>query len=453
MRSIPQIRSDFALQEQACCQALAPWLLGALLVSGACLAFFGSVALPVRLHDLPWGFLQHIPMDQSILMISIGALGTGAAIVGLARKNIHAKPELDKTLADLSALSDQFRACDQQKLYYFPQMGLISKAKGNKSKDEKPRFTLIRLADGTYHVKTDQFLGEGKRKKSYLGKSVLLDSPDQVRTVEQNPPVNDELVIYEALRDCPYVVHCLQVVKDTPTKRSLILEYCAMGELHKAYTKLSYNQLLQAFHDYMCGLGALHRAGYLHLDCHGGNLFLMADGSGRLADFGSCRRIDALNTPEGFARFMPVNGQHLLPMANGLLAPEIVARIEHFKTSGEQGDGSAIDLPLISGKADVWALGYTFAVKLMPKSPALLHIRACKEKILPQGRFSPFGLSPEQIEAYLTNLHQDYPPEPNDQNSLEYLLWRMLHPHPEARFSEKETTDFISTLQKMTLAH
>lgn len=433
--------------ESKACRCLEPWLVGALFITSVALIIIGSVALPARMHELPWGFLAKIPMDQSILMLSIGAIGLGVSIWKSTPQT--RKRDVDQVITQLREISDLKKRLES-KLYYFPETLTLTDTKQLGTKET--RFTLIRADEGTYYIKTRRKMGRGVQKTAYVAKSIKEDSLDQVRTVERNPPVNDELTIYDALKDCPHVVHCLAVVKDTDQKRSLILEMCPTTL--KKGGGLAQDKSLAVFEDCLRGVAALHEAGFLHLDCHRGNLFIDAQGRGRLGDFGSSRSIASLNTEEGFGKMMPItgkNGQARLPlaMATKLLAPEIVQGIGCFNKKRK-------NFPLISGKADVWSLGNVLAKKLKPQSPPYKKLIECQEAIQSarvhqsaKPYFSPFSLKLGEHATYFSSLVDSYPPEPTNKSSVDYLIWKMLHPSQALRFTAVEAADYISHLRKI----
>jgi serine/threonine protein kinase len=442
-----------------------------LTITGICLAILGVIGLWARLSPF-----------SCICMVGIGITMT---LIGMYHDTTPLNHE--QVLAAVRA-HPHLAQHKENKLYYFPDNQVLSIKKEGQSENPK---TCLRLQDGSYHLKTAQFLAAGKRKWVYLGYSCSLNQPPQVRSVEYNPPANDELFIYKSLNHCPFIVHCLQVVRNDAHKRTLILEYCARGPFHTAYHNLSQHEVWQVIHDYLEALDALHRIDFLHLDCHGGNLLLTQDNRGRLADFGSCRRISQLNTQEGFTRFMPdERGKYPLPLASRLLAPEIVACIQEFKqnkslttainlsvglsssdsedftqqilgfsvevngqglftrqkntrdaSKAPEAEGEKPKTQVISPKADLWSLGVTLANKLLPESKALKHIFTCQAKYT---HFSPFSLTPEQISRYLTELHH-YPPSPLESHSLEFLFWSMLHPDPQKRCTTQEAKAIVVT--------
>jgi serine/threonine protein kinase len=203
---------------------------------------------------------------------------------------------------------------------------------------------------------------------------------------------------------------------------------------------LTQTQTLILFEEYLRGLATLHEAGYLHLDCHTGNLRIDNEGHGRLADFGSSWPIDSLNTKEGFCQIMPSSGYFPLPMAVALLAPEIVLGIGHFEELTSK----------ISGKADVWALGC--ALGKWSNAPAYEHVAAVQKALQPNAeKFYPFKLKPAEQKTYYSLLNLNYPPEPLDQNSVDYLVWKMLHPDCNLRFSALEAADYISQCCQFSL--
>ncbi len=438
--------------EAQLCRCLEPWVVGALLIAGIILPIIGSIALPAHIHHLPWGFFTKIPMDQSILMISIGTLGLGISIWRLVPP--RPKLDVDQAITTLRQKIPNLEERTEEKLYYYPQTDTLNPSRELGAKET--RLTLKRITpDGPYYAKTGKKLGRGVQKTAYLVRSLQENFPDQVRTVERNPPANDELAIYEALKACPHVVHCLAVVKDTEQKRSLILEMCP--KTLKAADGLTQAQILTFFEGYLRGLAALHEAGYLHLDCHEGNLFIDAKERGRLADFGSSRPIDSLNTVEGFGKMMPVQTRdesHHLPLAMAfhLLAPEIVRCIGRLK-EGQRDKKEAALVP-ISGKADVWTLGNILAKKLKPQSSAYQKTIECQEAIQPvtpnNQCYCPFTLSIEKNNQYHQDLLSNYPDEPINQASVDYLIWKMLHPDHNLRFSAQEAAEYISTLRKIT---
>lgn len=403
----------------------------------------GSLALPARMHHLPWGFLTKIPMDQSILMISIGAIGLGVSIWRLPPP--RSKLDVDQAITQFRSKTPDLTYHAEQKLYYCPQTGTVTSDKHVETKAK--RLTLLRSDDGSYYAKTPRKLGKGVQKTAYVAINIQTGVADQALTIERNPPVNDELAIYEALKDCPYVVHRLAVVKNTPKKRSLILEMCPTT-LEKA-VGLTQAQLLSLYEEYLRGLAALHEVGYLHLDCHKGNLFIDTEGHGRLGDFGSSRPIDSLNTKEGFGKMMPIEtaGGRSLPlaMAVALLAPEIVLGIGHH-----QEEKDVTQPPLISGKADVWAIGNSLASLLRPKAEAYQALTTVQHQLQPQKEtFQPFALKLGEHNIYYSKLTDTYPAQPTQQLSLDLLILKMLHPDPNQCFTALEAADYISHLRKI----
>ena len=392
--------SEVARIEAELCQHIEPWFLGALLTASVALVIMGSLALPARMHSLPWVFFTKIPMDQSILMLCSGTLGLGLCFWRLKPP----KPKIEFSEAVITQIEDQLKGQTDKKLYYYPKTNTVEKEKGWWDSRED-RLTLLQTDSGNYYAKTDKELGKGVQKTAYIVKGIQKGASDQVRTVERNPPENHELAIYKALQDCPYVVHCLGIPKDNEEKRTLILELCpiVLKDL-KTFTEA---QILTLFEEYLRGLAALHESGYLHLDCHRGNLYIDAKGHGRLADFGSSRPIASLNTNEGFARMMPdASGSFTLPMAAALLAPEIVIGFSHFTTKN----------PNISGKADVWALGNVLGwlLKNSIKAQAYEHVTNLQKQFQPNAdKFKPFALKTGERETYCLLLESNYPFEPD----------------------------------------
>ncbi len=391
------------------------WITRALLVVGVALAIIGAFTINNSLFN-------------SAIYLSVGGVISVAGLILYIRRSCHSIIDREKALHDIQDHS--LSAIKDPKIYYFPEENVFSLEKGDGPKNR--RLTCYRLDDESYHIKSDKKVGEGYAKTVFLGDDPQEGLPSTVRTIEENPPQNDEITIYQLLRDCPFVVHCLSIVKNNSEKRSLILDYCANGEFKTCYQRYDENQQLRIIRDALYGLNALHEIGYLHLDCHMANILVAQDGQGKLADFGSSRALALLSNQELFKSFMPtlVDGKLklTLPIVYSFLAPEIVKNIGLYRQERA--------LSTISGKADVWMFGAALACRLKREGLPYQALVKIQKELQPKGKkFSPFQLSAEKAITYQQKLIDSYPSIPENSNCLEVLLWRMLHPNPELRCS------------------
>ncbi len=168
---------------------------------------------------------------------------------------------------------------------------------------------------GRYAVR--RFLGEGGSKKVYLGEDTRLEREVALAVVEGLDLLSMERVRREAravarLGDHPHIVAIYDTAEDHGQLLT-VYQYMAGGDVARLLAEekqLPTARTLAIAKDVCRALAAIHQAGIVHRDLKPANVFLAADGSARVGDFGLATahgidRITQHGTILGTVSYMP----------------------------------------------------------------------------------------------------------------------------------------------------
>ena len=237
----------------------------------------------------------------------------------------------------------------------------------------------------------------------------------------------------------PNVVRCLatELVEGT---FNIFMEYVPGGSLKsllKEFGPLSETVVRAYSLQVLTGLRTLHDAGIAHRDIKADNLLLADDGTVKLADFGSAKRI-SMSTMMNQTNAAAIRGSPLW-MAPEVIRNEVGAKPKTDDGAGEGAGpraGRSKSVPVdqhasLLGwrRADVWSFGCT-VIELVSGTPpfdyfsnptaAMYHIASCKEP--------PVKEFPDSMDKELGHdlLGRCFSLAPNERPSVHELL---IHPY------------------------
>lgn len=440
-------------------------IIGSIAIAAIGMLAFFSQYLPIPylsrcLNTLP-AFVPPATVAMGIILIGLSARLSSQLVN--AQKKLRRRKALKEIPEKLNEIQNELiKHNNCKKIYYNFKKKKFQTEKNGIAKIE--RFTFLKIEENRFFLKTETSIGNGKSKDIRLGFDTT-SGEILVLSTEKNAPANYEFEIYNATTSSPYIVHCIsQDWKQKNNQRIAVLEYCNQGsfsefqDIHLDNKKIYY----KLFANYARGLNDLHtcnKDGYLHMDLHKGNLFVHQDPitheyQGKLGDLASSRKIPDLSNRNTFKHFLPTKSEDQnhysfpLPLCLELISPEIVNNIYLFHYTTD-------DLLKITAKADIWSLGFTFAMHFMPTSKACEFIKNA-QKQAQDGKepFCPFPLDEDferkrQVLVNYSNelnLYEKKVPKPNQDQALDLLIWKMLHPNPEIRPTDLEVAEAFEML-------
>lgn len=351
----------------------------------------------------------------------------------------------------------------KHKVYYNFSKNTWSERKKDYKKAE--RITVQYGEDGTaIQIKSDFVGARGVSKKAYFRpqlntKELLVSCKEKTDT---NHIANDlERRLYEELKDVPEIVNCHKSKeKDRHNKRHLnyLMDYYS-GTFSTENPILSEQERFSVCRDYLRGMSALHEHGYLHFDLHGNNLYISKkDGkiSGKLADFGNCRKISDVNDPSYFIDNM-INSRAWTPNF-GAFSPEMMAHWMRSKADQKkqvpskralEKHGMDISSTTISEKSDIFHFGVTLALqhygleRLIDSKTSPSFLRFLNTFRIHENRMK--DVSNNELLTLFKAYTKDHK-APKDTRSFDYLIWWMVRPNPDDRPTTVEAIEFLDDL-------
>ncbi len=192
-----------------------------------------------------------------------------------------------------------------------------------RSADPRPAATSVEapgepttLADGRYRVQ--RLLGEGAKKRVYLARDTRLDREVAIAFVKSHGldlvRVRREAEAMGRLGDHPNIVTVHDVVEDGE-RVYLVCQYMAGGDLERRLDEAEGHRLPRedalTITEQLCdALSHAHGHGIVHRDLKPGNVWISADGSVQLGDFGLAVALDRTRITQdgsmvGTATYMP----------------------------------------------------------------------------------------------------------------------------------------------------
>jgi class 3 adenylate cyclase len=152
------------------------------------------------------------------------------------------------------------------------------------------------FANGRYTVK--RFLGEGGRKKVYLAHDEKLDRDVAVAVIKTEgldagglTRVRREAQAMGRLGDHPHIV-TIHDVGDDQGQPYIVSQYMAGGAVDALDHPIPLEQTLEIAKGVCRGLAHAHANGIVHRDLKPGNVWLAADGTAKIGDFGLAVSLD-----------------------------------------------------------------------------------------------------------------------------------------------------------------
>ena len=152
------------------------------------------------------------------------------------------------------------------------------------------------FADGRYAVRS--FLGEGGRKKVYLAHDTKLDRDVAVAVIKTEglddaglSRVKREAQAMGKLGDHPHIV-TIHDVGDDQGQPYIVSQYMAGGAVDALGHPIPLEQTLEIAKGVCRGLAHAHANGVVHRDLKPGNVWLAADGTAKIGDFGLAVALD-----------------------------------------------------------------------------------------------------------------------------------------------------------------
>lgn len=254
----------------------------------------------------------------------------------------------------------------------------------------------------------------------------------QSTNTEEAEALSEELRMMSQLRD-RYIIRYYHAQYDSENHNiNLWMEYIHGGSLASLVKKLEQPLSEQIVKNYVrqivCGLKYLHANNVVHRDIKADNILIEGDGTVKLADFGSAKRLTGHKIGSAVGSPLATAGSQLTPKPHTSnsaiaskynthtivgtplwMAPEVVNPESQY--SAEAG---------YNFKADIWSLGITVA------------------ELLDQGR-TPW---PEFTSAWAALFHignlMDMPQLPKCSSLAEDFMLKCLQPAPSARPSAEE---------------
>ena len=226
-------------------------------------------------------------------------------------------------------------------------------------------------------------LGQGRFGSVYMAMNVengelIAVKQVSVESISDKKMLQREISLMRSMSmKSPNVVRCLATELVSGTF-NIFMEYVPGGSLKhllKEFGPLSELVVQSYCLQILTGLRVLHDAGIAHRDIKADNLLLADDGTVKLADFGSAKRISMSKT----ATMMETNAQQIRgsPL---WVAPEVIRN--EVNTLDQRAS-------LVGWRrADVWSFGCTVIELISGKPPfdyfsnptaAMFHIASCKE--------------------------------------------------------------------------
>lgn len=150
------------------------------------------------------------------------------------------------------------------------------------------------LVEGRYRIR--QFLGRGGSGRSFLARDELLEREVAIKEIIHDTPEDREAVLHEARvagsLNHPNVVTVHDVIAQ-PAASLIVTEFLASGSLQDRLENrgpLAPGEMVGVIDGVLAGLEAIHEHGIIHRDLKPANVLLTADGTPKLADFGTARR-------------------------------------------------------------------------------------------------------------------------------------------------------------------
>ena len=174
------------------------------------------------------------------------------------------------------------------------------------------------FGDGRYQVQ--RFLGEGGVKRVYLAQDTKLGSSVAVAAIKQDlgpqaiARIEREVQSMGRLRDHPHIAN-IHDVGGQGSSTYIIQEFMEGGSLAQVLSAAAENRLpipdvIRTAHEICQGLAFAHGHGIVHRDVKPENVWLTADGTAKLGDFGLAIAIDSdrltqTGTMLGTVAYMP----------------------------------------------------------------------------------------------------------------------------------------------------
>jgi class 3 adenylate cyclase len=152
------------------------------------------------------------------------------------------------------------------------------------------------FAGGRYEVR--RFLGEGGRKRVYLAHDTKLDRDVAVAVIKTEgldadglTRVRREAQAMGRLGDHPHIV-TIHDVGDESGQPYIVSQYMAGGAVDALKHPIALEQTLEIAKGVCRGLAHAHANGIVHRDLKPGNVWLAADGTAKIGDFGLAVSLD-----------------------------------------------------------------------------------------------------------------------------------------------------------------